>query len=243
MAPLLDSGTGWKMFRHAVERMREIDRYVAQYIEHARDGDPGDDPFSRLAASGDLTHREFAANAALLVGAGFETTANLIGNGIVLLLEHPQQLALLRDDPGLWPSAVEEILRFESPIQMLVRTARRDAEIAGECIEAGAMFVLLLSGANRDPRVFTEPGRFDITRPNARDHLAFGSGIHGCLGAALARIEGVIALRALFERFPNLSLREQPKPLELVTLHGFKRLPVELRSGPAGDGPRVSETP
>jgi cytochrome P450 len=239
LAPLLDFGTGWKTFRHAVEQLREVDRYAAQFIERARDGDSGDDPLGRVAAGGELTHREFAANAALLVGAGFETTVNLIGNGIVLLLEHPQQLALLRDDPSLWPAAVEEILRFESPVQMLVRTARRDAEIAGERIPAGAMFVLLMNGANRDPGVFTDAGRFDITRPNARDHVAFGSGIHGCLGAALARIEGVIALRTLFERFPTLSLREQPEPLEVVTLHGFKRLPAELRTRPTGEAQSV----
>jgi cytochrome P450 len=243
LAPLLDFGTSWKTFRHAVERLREVDRYAAQFIERARDGDSGDDPFGRVAAGGELTRREFAANAALLVGAGFETTVNLIGNGIVLLLEHPQQLALLHDDPGLWPAAVEEILRFESPVQMLVRTARRDVEIAGERIAAGAMFVLLMGGANRDPAVFADPGRFDITRPNARDHLAFGSGIHGCLGAALARIEGVIALRTLFERFPSLSLRERPEPLELVTLHGFKRLPAELGTRPAGEAPSVGKTP
>ena len=242
LAPLLDFGTGWKTFHHAIEQLREVDSYAAQFIERARDGDPGDDPFGRVAAGGELTHREFAANAALLVGAGFETTVNLIGNGIVLLLEHPQQLGLLRDDPGLWPAAVEEILRFESPVQMLVRTARRDVEIDGQRIPAGAMFVLLMNGANRDPAVFTDPGRFDITRPNARDHLAFGSGIHGCLGAALARIEGVIALRTLFERFPGLSLRERPEPLEVVTLHGFKRLSAELRTRPAGDAPSVNQT-
>ena len=235
LAPLLDFGTSWKTYRHAVADMREVDHYIAQQVEQLRNGDSGDNPFSRLAVSGDLTHREFAANAALLVGAGFETTVNLIGNGIVLLLEHPQQLAQLRHNPGLWPAAVEEILRFESPLQMVVRTARCDVEIAGGRIGAGEMIALLLGGANRDPRVFTDPGRFDITRPNARDHLAFGSGIHGCLGAALARIEGAIALRALFERFPNLSLSEQPKPLELVTLHGFKQLTAELRSRPAGE--------
>jgi cytochrome P450 len=233
LAPLLDFGTSWKTFRHAIERLREVDRYAAQFIERARAADSGDDPFGRVAAGGELTHREFAANAALLVGAGFETTVNLIGNGIVLLLNHPQQLALLRDDPGLWPAAIEEILRFESPVQMLVRTARRDVEVGGEHIRAGAMFVLLMGGANRDPGVFTDPGRFDITRPNAREHLAFGSGIHGCLGAALARIEGVIALRTLFDRFPELSLQEQPEALELVTLHGFKRLPAQLWTRPA----------
>lgn len=243
LAPLLDFGTSWKTFRHAIERLREVDRYAAQFIERARAGDSGDDPFGRVAAGGELTHREFAANAALLVGAGFETTVNLIGNGIVLLLGHPQQLALLREDPGLWPAAIEEILRFESPVQMLVRTARRDVEIGGEHIRAGAMFVLLMGGANRDPGVFTDPGRFDITRPNAREHLAFGSGIHGCLGAALARVEGVIALRTLMDRFPSLSLREQPKPLELVTLHGFKRLPAEMRTRPAGEAQSVSPVP
>jgi cytochrome P450 len=240
LAPLLDFGTGWKTFRQAVEQLREVDRYAAHFIERARDGDSGGDPLTRVAAGDELTHREFAANAALLVGAGFETTVNLIGNGIVLLLKHPQQLALLRDDPGLWPAAVDEILRFESPVQMLVRTARRDAEIAGARIPAGAMFVLLVNGANRDPGVFTDAGRFDITRPNARDHLAFGSGIHGCLGAALARSEAVIALRTLFERFPTVSLREQPQPLEVVTLHGFERLPAELRPRPTGEAQSVS---
>lgn len=231
LAPLLDFGTGWKTFRHAVECLREVDRYAAEFIERARAGDAGDDPFGRVAAGDELTHREFAANAALLVGAGFETTVNLIGNGIVLLLNHPDQLELLRNDPGLWPAAVEEILRFESPVQMLVRTARRDVEIAAAQIRAGSMLVLLICGANRDPRVFTDPGRFDITRPSAREHLAFGSGMHGCLGAPLARIEGAIALRTLFERFPDVTLRGQPERLGLVTLRGFKRLPAELRAG------------
>jgi len=243
LAPLLDLGISWKTYRHAIEDLREVDRYVAQRVERLRNGDSGDNPFSRLAVSGDLTHREFAANAALLVGAGFETTVNLIGNGNDRLLEQPHQLAQLRDDPGLWPAAVEEILRFDSPLQMVVRTADCDVEIAGQRIGAGEMIALLLGGANRDPRVFTDPGRFDITRPNARDHLAFGSGIHGCLGATLARTEGAIGLRALFERFPNLSLTEQPKPLELVTLHGFKQLPAELRSRPAGAAQTVSQTP
>nr|WP_313901969.1 cytochrome P450 [Mycobacterium tilburgii] len=113
---------------------------------------------------------------------------------------------------------MEKILRFESPVQMLVRSARRDTEIAGTRIRRGAMVGLLMGGANRDPRVFTDPDRFDITRPNARDHLAFGSGMHGCLGAALAGVEGAIALRTLFERFPDLSLSEQPERLGLVTL-------------------------
>ncbi len=159
LAPLLDFGTSWKMFLDAVERLRKVDRYAAQFIQQARAGDARDDPFGRVAAGGELTHREFAANAALLVGAGFETTVNLIGNGIVLLPQHPRQLALLRDDPSLWPAAVEEMLRFESPVQMLVRTARRDAKIAGEHIRAGSMFVLLIGW--RQPR----PTRVQRPRP------------------------------------------------------------------------------
>jgi cytochrome P450 len=195
-----------------------------------RAGEPGDNPFSRLAADGTLTDRELTANATLLVGAGFETTVNLIGNGIVLLLQHPDQLARLRDDPDLWPAAVEEILRLDSPVQMTARTAGCDVEIAGHHIAAGDMVGLLLGGANRDPHVFADPSSFDITRPNAREHLAFASGVHACLGAALARIEGATALRALFETFPGLRLNAPPQRRGLVNLHGFSRLQAQLGS-------------
>jgi cytochrome P450 len=224
---LLDIGISWTTYRRAIDGLRKLDGYLSEHFERLRDGALGDTDtaFSRLAVGGALSYREFAANALLLIGAGFETMMNLIGNGIVLLLEHPHQLAQLREHPDLWPAAVEEILRFRSPTQMTVRTARSDVEIAGERIAAGEMLILLLGGANRDPSVFAEPDRFDITRPNAREHLAFGSGIHACLGAALARIEGTIALRALFERFPNLYLIGPPQPRELSALHGFQHLP------------------
>jgi len=139
----------------------------------------------------------------------------------------------LRDDPALWPAAVEEILRFDSPVQMTAHTARCDVDIAGRQVAAGDTVALLLGGANRDPRVFTNPGRFDIARPNARDHLAFASGVHACLGAALARIEGVTALRALFEAFPDLRLTASPGRRGLVNLRGFARLPAQLGSGRA----------
>jgi cytochrome P450 len=227
-APLLDIGIGWNTFRRAIQALREVDRFVADHVERLRDGDPGDNAFSRLAVGDDMTYRELAANAALLIGAGFETTVNLIGNGIVLLLEHPDQLAQLREHPDLWPGAVEEILRFDSPVQMTVRTTHCDVDIAGQHIPAGEMVILLLGGANRDPRVFNHPDQFDITRPNARDHLAFSSGMHVCLGAALARIEGTTALRALFERFPDLGLSAPPQPRGLVTLHGYQCLPANL---------------
>jgi cytochrome P450 len=229
-APLLDVGIGWRTYRRAIEGLRVADHDLHEHFHQVRTGEPGDNPFSRMATDGTLTDHELTANAALLIGAGFETTVNLIGNGIVVLLEHPEQLARLHDYPDLWPAAVEEILRIDSPVQMTARTAHCDVNIAGHHIAAGDMVALLLGGANRDPQVFTDPDSFDITRSNARDHLAFASGVHACLGAALARIEGATALRALFETFPDLRLTTPPHRRGLVNLRGFAQLPVQLGS-------------
>ncbi|UGU03359.1 cytochrome P450 [Mycobacterium intracellulare] len=227
-SPLLDIGIDWKTYRDAIDGLRGADDYLLEHLHRLRAGQKSDNPFGRMAADGSLTDRELTANAALIVGAGFETTVNLIGNGIVLLLQRPEQLALLHDNPDLWPSAVEEILRFASPVQMTARTPNCDVEIAGAHIASGDMVGLFLGGANRDPKVFTDPTTFDITRANARDHLAFASGIHACLGAALARIEGTTALRALFESFPDLRLTAPPQPRGLINLHGYTRLPAQL---------------
>lgn len=227
-APLLDVGIAWSTYRAAIDGLRGVDDELRQRFHRLRAGASTGGPFSRLAADGDVTVREFTANAALLIGAGFETTVNLIGNGIAALLQNPDQLALLREDPALWPGAVEEILRFDSPVQMTGRTADCDVEIAGQHVTAGEMITVLLGGANRDPYVFAEPGRFDVTRSNSRDHLAFATGIHVCLGAALARIEGVTALRTLFEAFPDLQLATAPQPRGLVNLRGFASLPAKL---------------
>ena len=233
VAPLLDIGITWPAFATAIRELRDVDSYLTAHFRRLRStGDDGT-PFSAMALEGGLTERELTTNAALLVGAGVETTVNLIGNGIAALLEHPDQLALLRDDPGLWPSAVEEMLRFASPVQMTARTALRDTEVAGLPVRKGAAVVLLLGGANRDPRVFDHPERFDITRANAREHLAFATGIHVCLGAALARIEATTALRALFDRFPQLRLNGSAEPRSLVNLHGYRRLPAVLSGGVA----------
>lgn len=227
-APLLDIGIRWSTYRRAIAGLRGIDTYLNEHFRRVRAGAPSDNPFSRMAADHTLTDRELTANAALLIGAGFETTVNLIGNGIVLLLRNPDQLVLLRDNPELWPAAVDEILRIDSPVQMTARTAQSDIEIGGQRLRAGDMVAVLLGGANRDPAVFDEPARFDITRTNVRDHLAFASGIHACLGAALARIEGTTALRALFEAYPDLHLTETPERRGLVNLHGYLRLPAQL---------------
>lgn len=227
-SPLLDLGIDWKTYRDAIDGLRGVDEYLLAHFHQLRADPHSDNPFGRMAADGSLTDRELTANAALIVGAGFETTVNLIGNGIVLLLQHPEQLALLHDNPDLWPSAVEEILRIASPVQMTARTPACDVDIAGAHIGAGEMVGLFLGGANRDPKVFSDPTTFDVTRPNAREHLAFASGIHACLGAALARIEGATALRALFENFPDLRLTAAPQRRSLINLHGYTRLPAQL---------------
>lgn len=227
-SPLLDIGIDWKTYRDAIDGLRGVDDYLLEHFHKLRADPRSDNPFGRMAADGSLTDRELTANAALIIGAGFETTVNLIGNGIVLLLQHPDQLALLHHNPDLWPGAVEEILRLASPVQMTARTPSCDVEIGGTHIAAGDMVGLFLGGANRDPEIFTDPTRFDITRPNARDHLAFASGIHACLGAALARIEGATALRALFESFPDLRLTAPPQRRGLINLHGYTRLPAQL---------------
>ncbi|MDH6195765.1 cytochrome P450 [Mycobacterium frederiksbergense] len=231
-APLLDIGIPWQTYRRAIDGLCGFDRYLTDHFHQVRTGAVSDNPFTRMAADHTLTDRELIANAALLVGAGFETTVNLIGNGVVLLLQHPDQLTRLRENPDLWPAAVEEILRIDSPVQMTARSATCDVEIADQHVRAGDMVVLLLGGANRDPRVFPDPARFDITRANAREHLAFASGIHACLGAALARIEGVTALRALFDAYPDLQLTGAPQPRGLVNLHGYRRLPAHLGNLP-----------
>ncbi|WP_431952757.1 cytochrome P450 [Nocardia lijiangensis] len=224
-SPLLDISISWAQFRAAVAALRESQDFLVGHIEHLRRA-PGDDILSDLATGGQLTDRELLATATLIAGAGFETTVNLLGNGIMLLRDHPDQLAMLRAEPARWPGAIEEMLRYDSPVQMTTRTALCDSEIAGERIRAGETIALLLGAANRDPAVFLDPDTFDITRPNARDHLSFGSGAHACLGASLARIEGTIALQALYDRYPELRHVGPATRRGLVNLRGYQHIPV-----------------
>jgi len=160
----------------------------------------------------------------LLLGAGFETTVNLIGNAVVLLDAHRDQWKALRDDPSGWEGAVEEVLRHDSPVQLTGRSATADVEVGGRQVTAGSRVTILLGAANRDPAVFADRG-------NARDHLAFSGGIHYCVGAGLARLEAVVALRTLTERFPELRVGGRPVRRDLRTLRGFEHLPVVLRGG------------
>ncbi|MEU6831451.1 cytochrome P450 [Nocardia beijingensis] len=227
MTPLLDVGIPWRAHRKAMRAMEVMNDYLDRHIERLR-REPGEDILSSLVTAGELDSYALKATASLLMGAGFETTVNLIGNGAAQLLAHPDQLERLREEPELWPNAVEEILRFDSPVQTTARTALTDVEIDGIQVRAGNTVVLSLAGANRDPAVFTDPGRFDVGRENAKDHLSFSSGVHVCLGASLARMEGVYALQALFDRFPDLRLDGPLRRRELFTLHGYERMPVHL---------------
>ncbi|MEV6338364.1 cytochrome P450 [Nocardia vinacea] len=227
MTPLLDIGISWRAFRRALGSMEVMNDYLDDHIARLR-REPGDDILSSLVTSGELDDFALKATASLLMGAGFETTVNLIGNGVAQLVTHPEQLDRLRAEPDLWPNAVEEVLRIDAPVQTTARIASTDLELEGVQLHKGNTVVLSLAGANRDPAVFADPDVFDVGRSNAKEHLTFSSGIHVCLGASLARMEATYALQSLFERFPDLQLDGAPQRRELFTLHGYERMPVRL---------------
>jgi cytochrome P450 len=213
----------------AAQAMREMRVYFDDLVERRRK-DPGADLLSALIAAEDegdrLTRDELLDTAILLYGAGHETTVNLIAGGALNLLRHPAELARLRADPALISGAVEELLRFGPPVQLTARIATTDVELAGQPVAKGTEVVALIAAANRDPDVFAAPERLDLGRADNR-HLAFGGGIHHCLGAPLARIEGQEALGRLFERFPDAALADEEiewKPT--TTIRGPARLPL-----------------
>ncbi|SMD22632.1 cytochrome P450 [Kibdelosporangium aridum] len=230
-APSLDFGLGWRAFRSVETALAQFDAWLGDHLEYLR-RHPGDNLLSQLVAARDngvgLTGTELKATAGLVLAAGFETTVNLLGNGIALLTRHPDQLALLRERPELWSNAVEEVLRHDPPVLLTGRTAVRDTEVAGVTLPRGAIVTTVLAGANRDPQVFTDPAAFDITRANARDHVSFGAGRHYCLGASLARMEGEIGLRTIFERFPGLRLLPGSSRRPTRILRGYEHLPATL---------------
>jgi cytochrome P450 len=173
-----------------------------------------------------LSEHELLATCILLLIAGHETTVNLIGNGTLALLRHPDQLRRLRDNPGLIGTAVEELLRFDGPVQRTARIPSEDVVIAGRTIAKGEMVMPFIGAADRDPTQFPDPDRLDIGRTDNR-HIAFGWGIHFCLGAPLARVEGQIAINTLVQRLPKLALAtEAPEFRQSLTLRGLKSLPV-----------------
>ena len=234
-ALLLDAGLPYRRFKRAQRGVREMHQWVHGHIERLRT-EPGDDVISTVLRQADdmpeeerPTPEELRLLALLVLGAGFETTVNLIGNAVVLLDRHPDQRELLRNEPDRWPLAVEEVLRFDSPVQLTGRMARQDVEVAGTRLPRGSGIVMLLGGAHRDPDVFGDPNTFDVTRENAGDHLAFSAGPHYCLGAQLARLETAVGLRALYERFPDLRIEGEPVRHTTQVLRGWSSVPVRLR--------------
>jgi len=216
-------------FLRSRDAFRELQSYFERVAEERR-REPREDLLSALLAAeqeGDkLTLEEVFATCILLLVAGNETTTNLIGNGLLALLRHPDQLALLRDDPDLIESAVEELLRYDSPVQATSRFVQEDVAIDGHTVAANQQAIVLLGAANRDPERFSDPDRLDITRQD-NQHLSFSHGIHYCLGAPLARLEGQIALLALLDRFPNLRLTsDRPTWGDNLILRGLTSLPV-----------------
>jgi cytochrome P450 len=233
-APSLDFGLRYAQYRRVDEGLAGFNTWLGDHLARLR-RNPGDDLLSKLiqarTSEGDqLSEHELRATAGLLLAAGFETTVNLLGSGIRLLTEHPDQLAVLRADPSLWANAVDEVLRVESPVQLTARVASATTTLGGREIREGTLVALLLAAANRDPEVFVDPARFDVARANANRHLSFSGGRHFCLGAALARLEGEIGLRSLFDRFPELASSGPGERRPTRVLRGWAMLPVSLSS-------------
>ncbi len=213
----------------AVRVADELDAYFAPIVEKRR-SNPRDDILSALARAeeeGDrLDARETLNMLRLLLVGGNETTVNLIGNGMLALLRCPDQLQRLRDDPSLIPAAVEELLRYDAPVQINLRRVVEDCEINGFPVKRGEDLILLLGSANRDPEQFRDPDRLDVARSEG-SHSSFGRGIHHCVGASLARLEGRIAIEVLLERFSSIGLADPPPRFRGgIVLRGLRSLPV-----------------
>jgi cytochrome P450 len=231
LARALDYTDDSAVYLQASEAAEAFTAYLRGLIAERR-VNPQDDLLSAMAAveeAGDsLTEMELLATCTLLLTAGHETTINLIGNGTLALLCHPEQMEQLKQNPGLMKTAVEELLRYDSPVQATSRGVYEEIEVGGQKIAAGQHVNFMLGAANHDPERFENPGVLNLARqPNP--HLAFGSGIHYCLGAPLARLEGQIAFTTLLRRMPQLGLEtDSPKYRNNFTLRGLESLPVSF---------------
>jgi cytochrome P450 len=217
------------LMERASHSLAEITDYVTALGQERR-LQPQEDLLTALVTVVDqgerLTREELVANVGLILGAGHETTTNLIGNGVLALLRNPDQMQKLRDDPALVTSAVEETMRYDNPAQIAYRSAIEEVEMDGRRIGQGQLVNMVLGAANRDPVQFSEPDRFDVTRAEGRN-VGLGLGIHFCLGAPLARLEGQIAFTTLLRRFPRLRLASDALEWhEHPTFRGLKSLPV-----------------
>jgi cytochrome P450 len=220
--------------RAEIDQANSDNLATADYFHHLfelRRRQPGDDLTTQLVHAEEeghkLTNEELTANVILLFGAGHETTVNLIGNGLLALHRNPDQLRLLKEHPTLIANAIEELLRYDSSVQMTGRTTLEDVSVGGVDVAKGESVLCLLGAANRDPAVYPDPDRLDITRSNIRP-MSFGGGIHFCLGAQLARIEGEIAIATLLHRLPGLRLDDAERPdwRQTFVLRGLNTLPA-----------------
>lgn len=231
---LSEGMSGWNIARTLIKDLPDLVEFSRGMIQRKKEN-PGEDVLTHLIQVEEegekLTEDELVAMMFLLIFAGYETTVHLITNAVVTLLEYPEQLEKLRNNPDLAAGAVEEVLRFRGPVQgTKPNWAREDVEMHGVTIKRGTAVMPLLGAANRDPRFFENPGIFDIERsPNK--HLGFGYGVHLCLGAWLARLETRVALNTLLRRYPNLELAVPGEDLKLQIIpfwHRYQRLPVRL---------------
>lgn len=227
MADLLEPSAGTPSLARALTAEQKLAGYFTSLLADKRRA-PGDDLLSRLAASRDadaLDDTEMIATALLLFGAGFETTTNLLGNGLYALLTHPGQLAALRRQPGMVHLAVEEFLRFDPPVQFTSRCVMAPCSVAGMELSPTQVVLALIAAANRDPVRFTHPERFDVTRDEGPS-LSFSQGLHFCLGAHLARLEAAEFFNRLLHRYPRIELAGTPRRRARRSLRGFTELPV-----------------
>lgn len=214
-----------KAAREAQDSLYTMREYIMKLVENRRKN-PQDDIVGRLVSAEEkLSMNELVSTCVTLFVAGHETTTNLISNGMYLLLKHPEQMQLLKDNPNLIESAVEEILRYEPSVPRAWRIAKQDVSIGSETIKAGSLIFPILSAANRDPEHFPHPDVFDIQRNNKKQ-LAFGYGIHFCLGAPLARVEGAIALKTLIQRLPAMQLANEPRWRPDVAIRSLDKLEI-----------------
>ncbi|MEU5366925.1 cytochrome P450 [Streptomyces sp. NPDC005925] len=217
----------------AMAAFQDVHGYLADLVARKR-VEGGDDLTSALISARDETDRlgedELVSMLALLLSAGHETTVNLLGSSVLALLRHPGQLALLKREPHRWPDAVEEVLRWDGPIQNAIwRFTRKPVTVGGVTIPAGEAVALSVAAADRDPARFPDAAAFDITR-GERGHLAFGHGIHHCLGAPLARLEARIAVPLIFEKLPDLALAGEPAYRPSTVSRALSSLPVTFRA-------------
>jgi cytochrome P450 len=234
--PLMRTLISSDSFKRSPEELAEVERagdeldaYFTELIARRRK-EPADDLLSRFIAQADdgvLDDGELFSTVTLLFFAGFLTTTNLIGNGLAALFDHPVEQARLWADPGLAASTVEEILRFDSPVQFVHRNVLEDFDLEGQRLRAGDVVMVLLAAANRDPARFADPERFDVARAD-NNHLAFAWGLHFCLGARLARMEGQLVFSGLVERFSSVEPAGVPVRNQGLAIKGFEALPVRL---------------